>query len=154
MPVVNADYLSNQEFYMRFIWIIFLSLSFTGCAASIDYNPMQVASQEELLLNESGFKAIQNGMTIEEVHKIMGQQLVIGYTYQTPDYKPLTIPNPYKSEAIKNTGYLIEYYIEAIRRPDGIVRDDELMPLIFNGGKLIGRGWPLVDSLRPAKPSA
>ncbi len=93
-------------------------------------------------------------MTIDQVHKIMGTELVIGYTYQTPDYKPLTIPNPYKSEAIKDTGYLIEYYIEAIRQPDGIVSDNELMPLIFKDGKLIGRGWPLVNSLRPAKPSA
>ena len=84
----------------------------------------------------------------------MGQELVIGYEFQSPDYKPLTIPNPYKSEAIKGTDYFIEYYIEAIRQPDGIVSDNELMPLIFKNGKLIGRGWPLANSLRPAKPSA
>ena len=139
---------------MRFAWIIFLSLTLTGCASIPVYNPMQTASPQEIALNESGFKAIHNGMTADQVHKIMGQELAIGYEFQAPGYKPLTIPNPYKSEAIEGTDYLIEYYIEAIRQPDGIVHDNELMPLIFKNGKLIGRGWPLANSLRPVKPSA
>ena len=138
---------------MRFSWIIFLSLILTGCATSPVYNPMQTASPQEILLNESGLKALREGMTMDQVHKIMGQELVIGYKDQTPGYLPLTILNPYKSEAIKNTGLFIEYYIEAIRQPEGIVTDNELMPLIFKNGKLIGRGWPLANSLRP-KPSA
>ena len=138
---------------MRFAWIIFLSLILTGCVTSPVYNPMQTASPQEISLNESGFKTVRDGMTMDQVHKIMGQELVIGYAFQAPDYKPLTIPNPYKSEAIKATGCFIEYYIEAIRQPDGVVRDNELMPLIFKNGRLIGRGWPLANSLRP-KPSA
>ena len=137
---------------MRFAWIIFLFLSLAGCATETIYNPMQVASQQEFLLNESGFKGIQEGMSLDQVHQIMGSQMVIGYTFQSPDYKPLTIPNPYKAEAIKGTDYFIEYYIESIRQPDGIIKDNELMPLIFNKGKLIGRGWSLANSLRTAKP--
>jgi hypothetical protein len=149
---------------MRFSWIIFLSLCMAGCASNVVYNPMQVATQQELLLNESGFKAIQDGMTLDEVHKIMGTELVIGYKFQSPDYKPLTIPNPYRSEAGKDPSYFIEYYIEAINQPDNIVSDSELMPLIFKDGKLIGRGWPLANSVRttvsvrhedrPSNPSA
>jgi hypothetical protein len=115
---------------------------------------MQTAVPQEISLNESGFKAVKDGMTMEQVHNIMGQELIIGYALQSSDYKPLTIPNPYKSETIKGTGCFIEYYIEAIRQPDGIVHDNELMPLIFKNGKLIGRGWPLANSLRPVKPSA
>jgi hypothetical protein len=139
---------------MRFTLIILSSLLLTGCASTPVYNPMQQASQQEVLLNESGFKAVQEGMTMDQVHEIMGQELVIGYAFQSPGYKPLTIPNPYKSEAIKDAGYVIEYYIEAIRQPDNIVSENDLMPLIFKNGKLIGRGWPLANSLRPAKPSA
>lgn len=138
---------------MRYTLIVLLSLSLTGCATSPVYNPMQVASQQELLLNESGFKAIQNGMTLDQVHKIMGTELVIGYQYQGPDYKPLTIPNPYKSEAIKATDYLIEYYVESIRQPDGTIHDDELMPLIFKNGLLVDRGWSSANALRSAKPT-
>jgi hypothetical protein len=139
---------------MRFTWIIFLGLILTGCATTPVYNPMQSATQQEILLNESGFKAIQDGMSLDQAHKIMGQELVIGYKNQTPGYLPLTIPNPYKSETVKGTDYVIEYYIEAIRQPDGIVSDNELMPLVFKNGKLAGRGWPLANSLRPAKSPA
>jgi len=136
---------------MRSIYIVLLGLTIAGCATTPAYNPMQSASQQELLLNESSFKAIQDGMTLDQVHKIMGQELVIGYAFQSPEYKPLTIPNPYKTETIKESGEVIEYYIDSIRQPDGIVKDNELMPLIFKDGKLIGRGWPFVNSLRSAK---
>jgi len=115
---------------------------------------MEAGNQQELLLNARGLKEVKDGMSLDQAHEVMGTALVIGYTYKAPDYKPLTIPNPYKTEAIKDTDYLIEYYIEAIRQPDNVVHDNELMPLIFKGGKLIGRGWPLANSLRPAKPSA
>ena len=139
---------------MRFTWILLLPVCLAGCASTPTYNPMQSANQEELLLNESGLKAVQEGMSKEQVHKIMGQALAIGYAYQSPNYKPLTIPNPYKPEEIKGTNYYIEYYIESIRQPDGVVSDNELLPLVFENNKLIGRGWPLLNSLRPAKPSA
>jgi len=139
---------------MRLAWFILLSLTLTGCATTPNYDPMQVANQQELLLNESGFKAVQDGMSPDQVHKIMGQELVIGYAFQSNNYKPQTIPNPYKSETIKDTDYVIEYYIESISQPDGVVSDNELMPLIFKNNKLIGRGWPLLKSVRPAKSSA
>ena len=139
---------------MRFVSIALLILGVSGCASTPAYNPMQMATQQELLLNESGFKAVQDGMTMDQVHKIMGQEITIGYEFQSPNYKPLIISNPYKSETIKEGDYVIEYYIGSIRQPDGIVSDNELMPLIFKSGKLIGRGWPQLNSLRPAKPSA
>ena len=138
---------------MRLISIVLASFLLAGCAASVVYNPMQVATGQELLLNTSGFKAIQEGMTVDQVHKIMGQELVIGYEYQSPNYKPLTIPNPYKSEEIKGTDYFVEYYIESIRQPDGIVSDNELLPIIYKGGKLFGRGWSLFNSLHLAHPA-
>jgi len=137
--------------FMYYVIIIFLSLTLSGCVTSPVYNPMQVNMQQEILLNESGFKAIREGMTMDQVHGVMGDKLVIGYALESPQssgYKPLTIPNPYKNEAVKGTNYLIEYYIEAIRQPDGIVSDNELMPLIYKDGKLIGRGWPLANTLR------
>jgi hypothetical protein len=134
--------------------MVFLSVALAGCASTPAYNPMEAGARQDLLLNASGLKEVKDGMTLDQVHQIMGTELVIGYTYKAPDYKPLTIPNPYKTEAIKDTDYLIEYYIEAIRQPDNIVHDSELMPLIFKGGKLIGRGWSLANPIRPAKPTA
>lgn len=135
---------------MRFVSIVVFSVILAGCASTPVYNPMQSTTPQEILLNESSFKAVLNGMSLDQVHQIMGQALVIGYQAQSAAYKPLTIANPYKSEAIKGTAYVVEYYIESIRQPDGIVSDNELMPLVFKDGKLIGRGWPLVNSIRPA----
>jgi hypothetical protein len=128
--------------------VIVLTLSLAGCASTPVYNPMQTATQQEILLNESGFKQVKDGMTTDQVHGVMGQELVIGYTYQSPDYKPLTIANPYRTESVKGTDYFIEYYVESVRQPDGVVSDNELMPVVYKNGKLIGRGWPLANSLR------
>jgi len=139
---------------MRFACIVLLSLTLAGCATTPVYNPMQVATQQEISLNDNGFKAVQDGMTIDQVHAIMGQELVIGYAFQSPGYKPLTIPNPYKSEAVNGTDYVIEYYIDSIHQPDGTIKDNELMPLVYKGGKLIGRGWPLANSLSPARTAS
>ncbi|MBF0511728.1 MAG: hypothetical protein HQL13_05290 [Candidatus Omnitrophica bacterium] len=138
---------------MRFA-IIFLVLTLAGCASTPSYNPMMVASQQEFLLNENGFKALQDGMSLDEVHKIMGQALTIGYQYQSPDYKPLTIPNPYKTDKIQGTDYVVEYYIASIRQPNGVINDNELLPIVFKNGKLYGRGWSLVNSLKPKSPGA
>ncbi len=121
-------------------------LILSGCASAPTYNPMQATLKQEILLNESGFKALQDGMTRDQVHQIMGEALVVGYKFQVPDYKPLTVANPYKTQAV-STDYLIEYYVEAIRQPDGVISDDELMPLVYKDGKLVGRGWPLANSI-------
>ena len=95
-------------------------------------------------------------MTQDNVHNVMGQEIVIGYTKQSDGYKPLTIPNPYKVEQVETPQgtYTVEYYVQIVRQPDGIITDDELMPLVFKEGKFIGRDWSFVKSIRPAKPSA
>ena len=135
---------------MRYAFMILLFLALTGCASAPVYNPVQASVHPEVLLNESGLKEVKEGMTADQVHKIMGQELRIGYAFESDKYQPLTIPNPYRIEKIKGGEYTVEYYIEAIRQADGIVKDDELMPLVFQDGKLVGRGWPLVNSLHSA----
>ena len=157
---LRRPFFKSKDVTMRLAIIILISVALAGCASTPAYNPMRMQAQEEILLNESGFKAVQEGMTLDQVHKIMGTALVIGYELgssslpQASDYKPMTIPNPYKSEAIKGTDYFIEYYIDAIRQPDGIVSDNELVPLVFKDGKLIGRGWSLANTFASAKPTA
>ncbi len=138
---------------MRRAWAILLFLALAGCVSIPADKPTPAVAPAEVLLNENALKEVQEGMTATQVHEIMGQELVIGYTFVSGSYRPLTVPNPYKLETIKAGGYMIEYYIDAIRRPDGIVSDDELMPLVFKDGKLIGRGWPLVNSLRGPSPA-
>jgi len=50
--------------------------------------------------------------------------------------KPLTIVNPYKSEDIKTKDgvYTVEYYVTSVKQSDGVITDDELVPLVFREG--------------------
>lgn len=65
------------------------------------------------------------------------------------------IDNPYRSETLKaRTGKATRssiYYIELKQRDDKIT-DDELTPLVFQDGKLIGWGYSFLDQRVPPKP--
>jgi hypothetical protein len=110
------------------------------------YNPVTSATRQTFLLNETEMAQITIGMTRDQVHKIMGDSITIGYSQE----QPLTIHNPYKTEdlKIKEEMYLVEQYVVRINKPDGFVTDDELMPLIFNKGKLVGKGKDYLKTLR------
>jgi len=54
----------------------------------------------------------------------------------------VTISNPYRSEILqgKEKTFEIVYYVTDVKRDDGAITDDELTPLVFDDGKLIGWG--------------
>ncbi len=140
----------------KIIILIFI-LFVAGCASDGVQEPLAMEPKPVALLNAPAFKQIKEGMTPVEVHGLMGQELIIGYSATgAGTYKPLTIPNPYKFEQIQTPQgeYVVEYYVSTVLKADGIVSEDEMMPLIFKDGKLIGRGWPRLNSLRTKKPSA
>ena len=60
---------------MRFVLMVLFSSFLAGCATTPVYNPMAATIQQEILLNESGLKAVQDGMGLDQVHQIMGQEL-------------------------------------------------------------------------------
>ncbi len=126
--------------------VILLVLSAAGCAVSTAYDPLSSPGIQTLLLNEATLKQVTIGMTPDEVHRIMGDELIIGYAYQDPavpgETKPITIANPYRVAAVKTTkgDCTAEYYVTAVRHPDGVVSDDELLPLVFCKGKLRFKG--------------
>lgn len=143
--------------------IILILFTAAGCAATKEYNPVAASIEQTFLLNEASLAQLKTGMTQERVHEIMGDTLVIGYSYEKAltnetdaaksvegDYKPLTIANPYRTESINAAGkdYIIEYYVNAVKHSDGVVSDEELVPLIFQGGILKERGWDRVKALR------
>ena len=145
-----------------------LLVTLTGCATNQPYNPVASATGQTFLLNESAFAQVKTGMTQAQVHQIMGDALVIGYSYQKEltseaqalketksDYKPVTIANPYKTQEIKTKDgtIVIEFYVSSVKQSDGVVSDNELVPLIFQAGVLTDRGWDRVNALRSANPS-
>lgn len=62
---------------------------------------------------------------------------------------------PYRSETLTGKdgkSYEVLYYYTHLKQRDDRITDDELTPLVFQGGKLIGRGYPFPDQRVPPKP--
>ena len=131
---------------LKFFVVVLFSFSAAGCAVNTIYDPLQYSGTQTLLLNEAAFRQVTLGMTPDEVHRIMGDKLIIGYSYQdlgSPGEKPITMANPYKTAVVKTSKgeCTAEYYVNAVHHPDGVVSDDELLPLVFCGGHLRFEGW-------------
>ena len=120
---------------------ILLSALLCGCATTAEYNPVQTSQEQIFILNENELKSVRVGMTQQEAHHLMGRQITIGYTY-SDSAQPITIPNPYRVKDIKTAqgACTAEYYVTAVHHPNGIVSDDELMPLVFCKGILTAKG--------------
>ena len=120
-------------------------LGLSSCAVNQVYNPIQTATTQSFELNAGALKRVKVGMKVEEVHGIMAEAITIGYTYQKSSAQgtPITLPNPYKTtEAKSATGNCtVEYYVTGVTIPDGVVSDNELMPLKFCNGVLVSKGW-------------
>ena len=52
----------------------------------------------------------------------------------------LSATNPYKTELLQGKDKVFEvlYYYTDVKRADGAITDDELTPLVFDDGKLLG----------------
>jgi len=98
-------------------------------------------------------RQVRPGMNREEVRGVIGGELVIGYQMEDPRnkyYKPVTLNNPYRRQdlGIGAETYEVDFYLLGIKTADGEVTDDELVPLVFHNDKLIGTGWPFLNSLK------
>ena len=96
---------------------------------------------------------VRPGMSRDEISGILGDQVVIGYEITDPKQgstKPIVIPNPQRVEMIApgTKTYEAVYYFTHIVKADGSITDDELTPLIFEGGRLAGKGWYFLNKIR------
>ena len=65
------------------------------------------------------------------------------------------IDNPYRTETLTGKdgkGYEVLYYYTGLKQRDDKITDDELTPLVFHEGRLIGWGYPFLDRMIPPKP--
>jgi uncharacterized protein YcfL len=158
----------NTALMIKYIFLLTVVLILAGCETVPVYNPVTPATNQTFLVNSSALSRIAIGMDQSQVHEIMGDTLIIGYDYQKPvtdeetfaqnsasDYRPLTIANPYKTEEIKTKEgqYLVEYYVHSVQESDGVVSDDELIPLIFKDGTLVSKGKDALRALRSKDPA-
>ena len=118
------------------IVVFILCLLITGCTTTD-----QVRAKNRLNLLK-----LSVGITKEEVLNIMGTETIKTYDYGGP-----TINNPYRNEILqgKDKTFEVLYYYTDKKNDIGyygvIITDDELTPLVFDDGKLIGWGWLFVQ---------
>lgn len=117
-----------------FLLTILLSLSTFSCVGGLD------SFRND---NRNNILRLSIGMSKSQVDKIMGRNSDSGNeTYQAKFVGAIKVSNPYKSEILQGKDKLYEvwYYYTDLKSDDGAITDDELTPLVFEDGKLIGWG--------------
>lgn len=96
--------------------------------------------------NRQRMRELQTGMSAEDVDRVMGSGSVwvndaIGH-----------VDNPFKTEGWIDTDgqpITVRFYYTSLRKRDNIIADDELTPVVFKSGQVVGwgdsfferRGW-------------
>ena len=116
---------------MKTLAMILLCGLLTGCSGLLLDN-FRTTNRENL-------SRITIGMTREQVSQVMG--IRSAYTLDG------TVNNPYRTAAFtaNNKQYDIVYYYTDLKRADGAITDDELTPIVFEDGKVIGWGQEMLS---------
>lgn len=97
--------------------------------------------------NAENLKKLSVGMKKEVAVEIMGTEPSKGVF--------MWIDNPYRAATLTGKdgkNYEVLYYYTDLKQRDDKITDDELTPLVFQDGKLIGWGYPFLDQKVPPKP--
>jgi hypothetical protein len=97
--------------------------------------------------NTEGLAKLTVGLRKEVAMEMMGTEASKGVF--------MWIDNPYRSETLTGKdgkSYEVLYYYSDMKQRDDKITDDELTPLVFQDGKLIGWGYPFLDQRVPPKP--
>ena len=135
---------------MRKIVIVACCFLLAGCFTVSE----NIAPSDESVEESAGgmqrrfisLRQVYKGMTRQEVKGVLLPKVIVGYELkdeESKQYKPITISNPYRSKSIQKGSkhYDVDYYLFGIMKSDGQVSDEELVPLVFHGDRLIGYGW-------------
>ena len=99
------------------------------------------------------FEKLTIGMSRNEVQETLGDDVVIGYekNEKNEGWTELVLNQPHRQETIQISGgqeYVITYYFSRVFKEDGVVSNEELVPLIFLDEKLKAVGWFELDKLK------
>ena len=138
----------------RLAGIGILVLSLVGCALTQENTPLDLSAMTHQFIS---LELVHPGMTPSEVAAVLGQQVIVGYELvdaKVGQFKPIVINNPYRRETIGK--YDVAYYFVGIKKADDQITDDELVPLIFQNGRLTAYGWPFLETKvkKPATPAS
>lgn len=125
----------------KIIALLALVVLINGCATM----PISQATS----INRVNLLKLSVGMTKEGAINTMGTKTLPAYAYSDKGailgiYTNVTINNPYRSELVQgknNREFEIIYYVTDVKGDNAAISDDDLTPLVFDNGKLIGWGW-------------
>lgn len=121
-----------------------LVILLVGCVPIINLDDVRAKNASSLL-------KLNIGMDKQGVLQIMGTETIQTYTgdniFDPHYYKDKKIPNPYRTEIVRedDKNFEVLYYYTDIKKQDGAITNDELTPLVFDNGKLIGWGWSFFE---------
>ena len=122
----------------KIIYLFVMAMMISGCVTTMS---------DIITPNREGLLKLSVGITKEEALNIMpkGKGTVVPFAgvYTGLIGRGMTINNPYRSEILqgKDKTFEVIYYVTDIKTSESVVTDDDLTPLIFDNGKLIGWGW-------------
>lgn len=138
--------------------VIFSVLLLAGCVSADGLStggfPSAGSASAKITKEQlTNINSVYTGMTMSEVEKIMGHELVIGYEFAeggAQTVKNVTVPSPYHSQYldVKGKKYFVAYYLTQVKKADGMVSDDELTPLVFQNDILAGKGHDFLYKLK------
>lgn len=101
--------------------------------------------------NRSHLGQLQVGMGRDQVVQMMGTQGATSCRAEGPFLSCLATEvanNPYRTSGFvaDNKMYDVLHYWTDVKQADGVITDDELTPLLFENGKLVGWGRELVET--------
>lgn len=143
---------------MRNILILLLSLCLSGCiplligaGVGVGVALSRKSISQTTTVNRENLSRLSIGVTKEEAISIMGTKPINAFYTELSGKRKITrgiiINNPYRTEILKSEGKAFEvlYYVTDVKEDDGAISDDELTPLVFDNGKLIGWGWSFLQ---------
>ena len=138
---------------MREVCVIIGMIFLLGCSASETF-VKETTTMKPKGKFVSDIEYVFIGMSKREVQNILGDKLVVGYLRDKGEdlnYKSITLDSPYREEELRGTRgeiYKIWYCYAYIKNADGRISEDEMIPLVFEEEKLIGKGWNFLLRLK------
>ena len=127
---------------MKPYYLLMTAVLLTGCG-NLYLEPGELLRTE----NAANINKLSVGMSQATVTELMGSEPAKGLFYW--------VDNPVRSETLTDKdgkSYEVLYYYTDLKQRDDKITDDELTPLVFENGKLIGWGYPFLDRKVPPKP--
>ena len=118
--------------------------------AQVSTNNEAVLAKDIFLTNNQEAKI---GMPLENVLAVLRKKISLGYEITgsgEKDFKEINISNLYQVEVLENYDqrYEVLYFLSAVKNPDGIISNEELIPFIFEDNPLIAKGYDFLFKLK------